>query len=268
MLARPDVLALMEKLRVIGQPLGKYVNGRFYRGITTGLNEAFVIDSSTRDKLIAEDPSSADVIKPWLRGRDIKKWNAHWAGLFFLYIPWHFDIRKHPAILRHLKQFKDQLENRNATERDRYEWYALQRYAADYYQDFEKTKIIYPDISQFPKFTWDGSKSFIGNTAYIIPTNDIWLVGLLNSKLLWWFYLYSSSSIRGGFVRYIGQYMELLPISPATDSQKGPIIERVRKILTDPDSPAVPRLEAEIDRLVYDLYGLTEEEVAMVENRR
>ena len=152
-LEKPDVLNFIEKLRSYGKPLGEHVSGRFYRGITTGLNEAFVIDTATRDKLIAEDPSSIDVIKPWLRGRDIKKWKAQTAGLYFLYIPWHFDIEKYPAILTHLKQFRNQLENRNAAEKDRYEWYALQRYAADYFKDFEKNKIIYPDICQFSKFT-------------------------------------------------------------------------------------------------------------------
>lgn len=267
-LEKPDVLNFIEKLRSYGKPLGEHVSGRFYRGITTGLNEAFVIDTATRDKLIAEDPSSIDVIKPWLRGRDIKKWKAQTAGLYFLYIPWHFDIEKYPAILTHLKQFRNQLENRNAAEKDRYEWYALQRYAADYFKDFEKNKIIYPDICQFSKFTWDESNSFLGNTAYIIPTNDIWLVGLLNSNLLWWFYLNLSSSIRGGFVRYIGQYMEQLPIFPATEVQKFPIIERVKKILANPDSPVVPQLEAEIDQLVYDLYGLTNEEIALVEGKK
>ncbi|MDZ4164147.1 MAG: TaqI-like C-terminal specificity domain-containing protein [Smithellaceae bacterium] len=125
--------------------------------------------------------------------------------------------------------------------------------------------ISIPDsMSPFERIRRTNAAGF-GNTAYIIPTNDIWLVGLLNSKLLWWFYLYLSASIRGGFVRYIGQYMEQLPIPPATATQKIPIIERVRQILAAPDSPAVPHLEAEIDRLVYKLYGLTEDEIAIVE---
>jgi len=266
-LERPEILTLIKKIRESGMPLGKYVNGRFYRGITTGLNEAFVIDNATKEKLISEDPSSADVIKPWLRGRDIKKWKAQWAGLYFLYIPWHFDITKYAVILEHLKKFKKQLENRNLAEKDRYEWYALQRYAADYYTDFEKNKIIYPDISQFPKFAWDESKAFLGNTAYIIPTDEIWLVGLLNSNLLWWFYIHLSSAIRGGFVRYIGQYMEQLPIPSASEREKALIIDRVKTILAEPDDPNIPRLEAEINALVYDLYNLTPDEIAIVEGK-
>ncbi|MBI5185417.1 MAG: Eco57I restriction-modification methylase domain-containing protein [Nitrospinae bacterium] len=85
-LERPEVHSLMEKLRAKGKPLGEYVEGKFYYGIKTGLNEAFVIDAAARERLIAEDPKSAELIKPWLRGRDIKKWKAEWAGLYVINI--------------------------------------------------------------------------------------------------------------------------------------------------------------------------------------
>ncbi len=130
---------------------------------------------------------------------------------------------------------------------------------------FLTSKIICPDIAQSPKFLMDESSSFSSNTIYFVPSSDYCLLGLLNSKLLWWFYGTKTSSIQGGFVRYFSQYMEQLPIPPATDAQQTPIIERVQKILADPGSPDVPQLEAEIDRLVYDLYGLTEEEISVLE---
>ncbi len=266
-LERPEVLALMDKLRKAGKPLGEYVNDKFYRGVTTGLNEAFVITEEVKNSLISEDPSCEEIIKPWLRGKDIRKWMAERSNLYFLFIPWHFEIKKHPSVLQHLKRFKNKLENRNVEERDRYEWYALQRYAADYYQEFENTKIIYPDISQHPKFTWDESRSFLGNTGYIIPTSEKWLIGILNSKLLWWFYRNLSSSIRGGFVRYISQYMQQMPIATATEEQKDSILTVVQKILSAPDSSNVPMLEAEIDQMVYQLYNLTPEEIAIVEEK-
>lgn len=266
-LERPDVLALMDKLRKAGKPLGEYVQGKFYRGVTTGLNEAFVITEEIKNNLIATDPSCENIIKPWLRGKDIRRWAAERSHLYFLFIPWHFEINRHPVILQHLKKFKNKLESRNIEERDRYEWYALQRYAADYHHEFENTKIIYPDISQHPKFTWDESRSFLGNTAYIIPTNEKWLVGILNSKLLWWFYRNLSSSIRGGFVRYISQYMQQMPIVTATREKKDLILAIVQKILNAPDSPNVPKLEAEIDQMLYKLYDLTPVEIAIVEGR-
>ena len=126
-------------------------------------------------------------------------------------------------------------------------------------------------------FTWDESKACVGNTAYIIPTNDKWLLGLLNSQLIWRFYLNVSSTIRGGFVRFIAQYVEQLPIPAISDKQKAPIIECVQSIfaitkdedyLENPAKQAqVKALEREIDQMVYQLYSLTEEEIRIVEGK-
>ena len=236
-----EVQALMEKLRAVGTPLGEYVKGRFYYGIKTGLNEAFVIDAATRKKLISEDPKSAELIKPWLRGRDIRKWKTEWAGLYVIFTRRGINIEKYPAIKKHLLQFKKDLEPKKSDNQKRgrkpgsYKWFEIQDNIA-YYEEFEGSKIIYPDIAQAPEFAWDESKSFIGNTAYIIPTKEKWLLGLLNSLLIWWFYVNISSIIRGGFVRFIAQYMETLPIAPATDSEKALIVKFVEIILADPDS--------------------------------
>jgi methylase of polypeptide subunit release factors len=280
-LERPEILLLMEKLRKTGMPLGEYVQGRFYRGILTGFNDAFVIDGATRNKLIAEDPKSEELIKPWLRGRDIKKWKAEWGGLYLISIPsssnhhWPWSDEKaeakakkifketYPAIHDHLIQWKDKLQKRD--DQGKF-WWELRSCA--YNADFEKPKIIYPDIAKAPEFTWDESKAFLGNTAYIIPTDEIWLLGLLNSQLIWWLYLRISSTIQGGFVRFIAQYMEQLPIPPATGAEKAPIIKLVQAILANPDSPDVPRLEAEINNLVYALYDLTPEEIEIVEGEK
>jgi hypothetical protein len=278
-LERPEVLRLMEKLRAAGKPLGEYVRGRFYRGILTGLNEAFVVDEATRERLIAEDPKSEELIKPWLRGRDIKKWKAEWAGLYLITIPssanrhWPWSTAKtekeahgvfaktYPAVYRHVVRWEDKLRRRD--DQGQF-WWELR--SCVYYEEFNRPKIIYPDIAQHAEFTWDESKALLGNTAYIIPTDKQWLVGLLNSTTVWWFYVNLSSTIRGGFVRFIAQYMEQLPIPALPDGQKTPITALVQTILASPDSPDVPRLEAEIDRLVYDLYGLTQAEIEVVKN--
>jgi len=283
-LEQPEILALMEKLRKAGTPLGEYVHGRFYRGILTGLNEAFVIDEDTRKKLIAEDPKSDELIKPWLRGRDIKKWTAEWANLYLINIPsssnhhWPWSDEKseskskkifketYPSIHDHLKQWKDKLQKRD--DQGKF-WWELR--SCVYNADFERPKIIYPDIAKGPEFTWDESKVFLGNTAYIIPTKEKWLLGLLNSRLIWWLYLHISSTIQGGFVRFIAQYMEQLPIPVTTDKQKAPIITLVNQILASKkkDSNAdISALEKQIDEMVYVLYGLTPKEIAIVEGKK
>jgi hypothetical protein len=277
-LERPEVLALMEKLRETGVPLGEYVQGRFYYGIKTGLNNAFVINEKTRERLITEDPTSEEIIKPWLRGRDIRKWKAEWAGLYLINIPssankrWPWsnaktekkarDIFKqtYPAIHDHLSQWEDKLRKRD--DQGKF-WWELR--SCIYYSEFERPKIIYPDIAKSPKFTWDESKALLGNTAYIIPTDEIWLTGLLNSSLIWWFYHHMSSTIQSGYVRFIAQYMEQIPIPKISGTQQASFVKLVQKAFSNFESPDVPRLEEEIDQLVYKLYNLTPEEIEIVE---
>lgn len=279
-LERPDVLALMEKLRKAGKPLGEYVEGRFYRGVLTGLNEAFVIDEPTRKRLIAEDPKSADLIKPWLRGRDIQKWKAEWAGLYLIAIassanrewPWSKERSEakarpsfadaYPAIHRHLSQYEDKLRIRD--DQGKF-WWELRSCA--YYEAFEAPKITWGNLATAPKFAIDKSKTIVSAPAVIIPNGDEYLLSVLNSPICAWIVNHQAATRSGGFLEFKPMYVEVIPIPTATDAQKAPLIERVRKILADPDSPAAPRLEAEIDDLVYKLYGLTKDEVLLVEGK-
>ncbi len=271
-LERPEVLALMAKLRTVGTPLGQYVDGKFYYGIKTGLNEAFVIDEATRERLIAEDPKSAELIKPWLRGRDIKKWQAEWAGLYILFTRRGTDIEPYPAVKRHLEQFRADLEPKKS-DSDKlgrkpgpYKWFEVQDNIA-YFDEFARPKIMYAEISTEGRFILESEGYFSDTTTYIMASDSKLLLAILNSKLFTYLFSITSSAISGGFFRWKRQYMENIPIPPATEDQQTPIIERVQQILATPDSPEVPRLEAEIDRLVYALYNLTSEEIALVEGK-
>lgn len=278
-LERPAVLALMEKLRKAGTPLDKYVRGRFYRGILTGLNEAFVIDEATKERLIGEDAKSAGLIKPWLRGRDIKRWKANWSERYLITIPssankeWPWSNAKtekearslfnktYPAIHRHLSQWSDKLIKRD--DQGQF-WWELRSCA--YYEEFEGPKIIYPNITKTNVFAFDTTGRFTNQKCFIIPTNDLYLLSVLNSKVgLQWF-TKALPLLRGGFFEPSTIFMKDFPIPHATSDQKAPIIALVNQILTAPDSPDVPRLEADIDRLVYDLYNLTPAEIAIVED--
>jgi hypothetical protein len=271
-LERPEILALMEKLRRAGKPLGEYVNGRFYRGILTGLNEAFVIDEPTKEKLIAEDPASAELIKPWLRGRDIKKWKAEWAGLYVIFTRRGVNIENYPAIKTYLSQFRKNLEPKKTASQKQgrksggYKWFEIQDNIA-YYEEFEKPKIMYAEISTEGKFMFETEGYYSDTTTYIMASDSKYLLGVLNSKLFTYMFSKTSSEISGGFFRWKRQYMELLPIFPATDVQQTTIIERVQKIITTPDSPDVSNLQVEIDKMVYELYGLTPEEIKIVEGK-
>ena len=271
-LEQPKVLALMEKLRTSGKPLGEYVDGRFYRGVLTGLNEAFVIDESTRQRLISEDPKSAELIKPWLRGRDIKKWKATWAGLYVIFTRRGVDIDKYPAIKQHLAQFRKDLEPKKS-EKDKlgrkpgpYQWFEIQDNIA-YYQEFEKPKIIYPNITKSNIFSFNESSIYTNQKCFIIPTEDKYLLAVLNSALIMYWFKKTLPLLQGAFYEPSSIFMKDLPVFVASDDQKAPIIKRVQTILAAPDAPGISALEKEIDELVYQLYGLTTEDIVLIEWR-
>jgi hypothetical protein len=277
----PVVLQLLEKLRRAGQPLGEYVQGRFYRGVLTGLNEAFVVDRVTRDRLIAEHPSSTEVLKPFLRGRDVKRWRVDFAEQYLIKIEssenkkylWSdkneveaeaiFE-KTYPSIHSHLQKYREKLILRD--DQGKYFW---ELRSCKYWQEFEQPKIIYPDIAQRSEFTYDRDVFYLVNTLYLMPSDKVWLVGLLNSKALFWLYTKISSQIRGNFVRYIAQYVSQLPI--ATGPQTNQIERLVDQILTSKKkNPNADVLDSdrEIDQIVYQLYGLTPEEIKIIEGEK
>ncbi|MCX7905992.1 MAG: Eco57I restriction-modification methylase domain-containing protein [Bacteroidetes bacterium] len=273
-LESPAALRLLEKLRAAGTPLGEYVKGRFYRGILTGLDEAFVVDRATRDRLIAEHPSSAEILKPFLRGRDIKRWRCEFGEQYLITIessenkqhPWsgknereaeRIFAKTYPAIHAWFDTMRQALIDRY--DQGQYFW---ELRFCDYWREFEQSKIIYPDICEHQSFAWDTARFYVGNTAYFISTNQRWLVALLNSQCVEWFYGYICNRVRGSYMRAFSDYMRQIPIPPATSSQQREITALADKILAlkqaDPNAD-VSALEREIDERVYRLYGLTPE---------
>ncbi|PSB34254.1 class I SAM-dependent DNA methyltransferase [Chlorogloea sp. CCALA 695] len=271
-----QTLNLLAKLQNSGTPLGEYINGRFHRGILTGFNEAFVVDKVTHDRLITENTSSAEVLKPFLRGRDIKRWHIDFTEQYIIKIessenkkhPWSDRPEKeaekifaetYPAIYQYFFQFKESLIKR--CDQGKYFW---ELRSCIYWQEFEKPKIIYPDIYEHQSFSIDRLGFYAGNTCYFIPTNEMWLCGLLNSQLVEWFYSMISNSIRGGYLRSFSDYMKQIPIFIATKLEQKKIETLVKKCL-DAKEKDIKDIETEIDRLVYQLYELTEAEIKIVE---
>ena len=281
------VQQLLEKIKSKGKPLGEYVNGKIYRGVLTGLNEAFVIDEATRERLIAEDAKSEEVIKPFLAGRDVKRYQLLKANRYVLFIPWHFPLHKstsitgtsikaeeafkknYSAVYNYLLSFKDKLSKRNKAETGvRYEWYALQRCAATYFEEFEKPKIVVPAIVNSASYSYDNLGAYSNDKTSIIAVDDFYLLGLLNSKAVDLIIKYTSSTKRGGYFEYKPMYVSQLPIAKATETQKNEIRNCIRSIMRKKEeNPAAntSELETEINRLVYELYDLTEEEIGLIE---
>jgi len=271
-----QVLGLLEKIKKAGVMLQEYVHGKIYYGIKTGYNEAFVIDEKTKQQLIKEDKKSVEVIKPFLRGRDIKRYVIDYQELHLIYIPngWtnlhrkkeeaeKFFKSKFPSIYEHLKLHEKPLRKRD--DQGDYWW---EMRPCKYLEEFEKPKLLLPDISPIANFGLDTKGGFYClNTAYVISTQDNYCLGVLNSAVTTYAYSRISSTVRGGYLRFIYQYITQLPIATPSDKQRRAIEERVEKVLAmkkngKADTSA---LEKEIDVIVYKLYSLTFDEVMIVD---
>ena len=217
-LENPALRALREKI-ITGNRTLKDVYGSPLYGIKTGLNEAFVVDRVTRNRLILQDPKSEDILKPFLEGKDLKRWRAEPRDLWIIYIPKNvIDIENYPAIKGHLLPFKGQLEDR-ATKQ---EWFELQQAQAAYVPDFEGAKIIYGEFSGSNIFSIDQAAHYLNNKCYFIPKKDDALTALLNSGVFRFFIEAQSVAMRGNFPQLHSQYVELFPIPRiASDERDG-----------------------------------------------
>jgi hypothetical protein len=195
----PDVAALLMKIRANGAPLADYAGVRPLYGIKTGLNEAFLIDTATKERLISEDRRAAEVIKPYLRGQDINRWLPEWAGLWMIFARKGINIQNYPSILRYLTTFRAQLEPKPINWKpDRpddqwpgrkpgpYAWYEIQD-PVDYHQEFLKPKLLVKMMAYNSRVALDTDGFLTNNAAVIIPTDDRWLHAVLQSPAQWYF---------------------------------------------------------------------------------
>jgi hypothetical protein len=243
----PAVDALMAKLRARGVPLAQYAGMKPYYGIKTGLNEAFLVDTSTRDRLIAEDPRSAEILKPYLRGEDVSRWRAEWDGLWMILLkssadcewPWSSGqgsvaegsfAATFPALHRHLIPWRDRLIARS--DQGRF-WWELRK--CSYYAEFERPKILWQEIQYAPAYSLDHSGAFANNKVFFLPAADLYLAAVLNSPLLWWHNWRYLVHLKDEALTPSGYKMEQLPIAPPSDEQRQQVEERVRRILTIKD---------------------------------
>ncbi len=287
---------LLLKLKSQGVPLSEYVEGKIFYGIKTGYNEAFVIDQKTKDRLIVTDPGSAQIIKPLLAGRDIKRYQTPIPEKYLILFPKGFTIKRnlpeddpnhisqvnepprygymdsdpawewikksYPAIANHLKPFEKSARKR--TDQGDF-WWELR--ACDYYDEFENNKIMLPDISLKAEALLDKSGMYCVNTGYIIPKADKYLLAIVNSKLVQFFYSNLTSSIRGGYLRFIRQYLAQIPIAKVDKKAMDEIENLVDQIIdSKKQNPTSDTriLENQIDQLVYELYCLSEEEIKII----
>lgn len=268
-----EVLNIKRKVESQGTPLKDWDIAINY-GIKTGYNEAFIIDGKTRENLINQDSKSAEVIKPLLRGRDIQKYYSNFQDLWLisLFPSKKYDINDFSAIKEYLSSFGERLEQsgkKGSRKKTHNKWFETSDNIA-YWEDFEKPKIIYRDISQRLTFCLDKEKYYINNTSYMITGNSnlYYLIAMLNSNLYNFYYQFISSQLGASAVRLFTQFVEKIPIKKISQKEEKPFIDIVKEILEkkkeNPEADT-EKLERKIDEMVYRLYGLTAEEIAIVE---
>ncbi|MCU0499140.1 MAG: N-6 DNA methylase [Anaerolineae bacterium] len=299
-LAKTSLQTLLNKIANVGVPLGEYVNDQIYRGIVTGFNDAFVIDNATRRYLIAQDPKSAELIKPFITGREIKRYEAPKVDKYLIFTRRGLQIEDYPAIHNYLLQFKNRLMPKphdwNAHEWEGrkaglYQWFETQD-PVEYYAEFEKPKIVYPDIAKEQRLTFDTQGLYFGNTAYFIPTDDLYLLAVLNSTLIFEYYKRIATVLgdadQGGRLRWFRQDVLKIPIrkldltDPSQKAQYDHIVGLVERILKLKQEHAqhsdllsdrrhelaeeIEWVDGKINAAVYALYGLDETEIRFMES--
>ncbi|EMB1202793.1 Eco57I restriction-modification methylase domain-containing protein [Campylobacter coli] len=290
--------ALKAKIERIGTPLKEWQGLNIYRGILTGYNEAFIITTEKRNEILAnckdeaEKERTAKLIRKMLRGRDIKRYSYEWAGLWVIFIPWHFpnvekpktmleneqDLKEqYPSLYKHLLSHKERLSKRNKEETGiRYEWYCLQRWGANYYQEFEREKIGWQRITQEPSFILEKEYILLDSMAFMVANskNELkYLLGFLNSSLIFYYFknighLYSDK----GFL-LSNQYVEKFPILKINSKNQKiadeliNLVDEILKAKEQDKNANTQELENKINSLVYKLYNLTEEDIKIIEGK-
>ncbi|GHS59006.1 type II restriction endonuclease [Helicobacter pylori] len=288
--ADASFLDLRDKMESVGTPLKDW-DIQIYRGILTGANEAFIIPTEKREEILnacktqEERKRTETLIKPILRGKDIKRYSYEWAGewvinthngytsnLKFKIPP--IDIEKYPALKSHLDSHWDTI----ATRSDQGDTpYHLRNCA--YLEDFEKEKIVYGEIVQEPRFYLDNGECELGYfyaeaTSFILTGEHLhYLLGMLHSKLITFAFktFYAGGGLGESGYRYKKAFIERLPIpqiTPQNQKLAHKITNGAKQILEakekDPKANT-QKLEKEIDALVYQLYNLTDEEIKIIE---
>jgi len=271
--------SIKRKIEKIGKPLKDW-DISIYRGILTGYNEAFIIDGKKKDELIAQDPKSAEIIKPILRGRDIQRYKAEFADLWLIatFPALKLNIENYPAVKSYLQSFGKRLhqtgesfidENgEKATSRKKTgnKWFETQDQIG-YHQDFEKEKIIWKRIGSVIRFQFDNSGSLcLDSTCFLIGKNIKFLIGFLNSKIAIKQLLENSPKTGTGDVITSVQALEPILVPNIQENEQKVFIDLVEEILAKKEKGEdTTSLETKIDQLVYQLYDLTEEEIRIVE---
>ena len=271
------------KIEAVGIPLRDW-DIQINYGIKTGYNDAFVITTDKRDEILAncqneeERARTSEIIRPILRGRDIKRYSYDWADLWLIYIPWHFPLHEddsiqgasekaeeafktqYSTIYQHLLAYKEALLARNKAETGiRYEWYAMQRWGANYSDDFNKPKIMWKRVGSILRFSYDDTgKLGLDSTCFATGVEIAYLCCVLNSPM-GHFLLKEAPKTGTGDLLISVQAVEPIKVPELEDSS---VFATYLQRYMDGDA----EVEKEINAQIYTLYNLSQEEIEYIEN--
>ena len=276
------VSRLLDRLMAAGQPLSLYVGRRPTRGLLSGLNTAYYLDTGTRDRLVGEDPSCEPLVKKFFRGRDIKRWASAWSGEWHIVIassqnvvwPWSeapdesaaeaIFASCYPTIHGHLKTFEESLRKRG--DKGKF-WWELRQ--CDYYDAFDGPKIVVQCIAYYCNFCIDTAGHYLNNMVLFLPTDDLYVLAVLNSRISWWLINQTFSPRKDGGRSVEVQRLLALPIPAAGEPLRNEIeslakrlIQLAQTSLADPIEQS--DLEIRLNSLVQQAFDLTTEEVGVL----
>ena len=243
---------------------------RFTDGVKLlDLNEAFIIDNETKEALVAEDPRSAEIIKPVLRGRDIQRYRAEWAGRWLIAahngygdVP-PVEIDDYPAIKDFLDGHYEMLAKRYDKGKTPYN---LRNCA--YHADFLKEKLFWIDLADEGRFSYVDRAMFAVNSVYMLTGSSVkFLCAVLNSKLITWFVNHTAVTSGMGATRWFGYVVEAIPVPEAAEPARFELEQITSLVLEAMHVQSISDTcdrEQQLNRLVYELYGLTEDEIRAI----
>ena len=281
----PIEQSIKRKIEAVGTPLKDW-DINIYRGVLTGYNEAFIISTEKREEILAncqsedERERTAELIRPILRGRDIKRYGYNWANLWLIYIPWHFPYQfdesikgasdkaeeafkeQYPAVYNHMLQYKEPLSKRNKAETGiRYEWYAMQRWGAKYWEDFSKPKILWKRVGSILRFCYSDN-DFLGldSTCFATGINIEYVCCVLNSPIGHYLLKDAPKTGTGDLL------VSVQAIEPIQIPQVGPEMNLVfKRLLEELIKGESLTNEKEISRKIFKLYNLSLDEQSYIE---
>ena len=262
-LESPNVVNLREQLRNTGPPLSEYLKAKPAFGINAAPTDVFVVNKAIRDELIAAHSSSADILKPFLRGPELRRWHVDTPQQWLIFTHRGIAIDDYPAILKYLENHRKSLSKRKG----KHEWFELPASLGDA-ERLAQPKLVCPDTYNHQTFAVDTSGYYYGKTTYIISTKEKWLCGLLNSRTVEWFYSQVSNQLTIDPLRARSGYIQQIPIPDITPVHKALIAKIVDYLISLQQQPEINSedlkysrdrimlgyFERVIDGLVYEAY--------------